>query len=757
LAAILLLGGWKSVAADKLPVEAGLDVQADSYEFNPETGLAVGDGNVQVLYRGMALTADHLDLNTKTNEVQARGNVCFKRGVFTWNGPQIRGNLTSRAFSFDQSWGQNGVWYFRTEQASTLMDGQHVLQNATLTTCSHLLEAGRAPHSSLNARRIVHYPDGGFKAYHVLYKLGRVPIFYLPIVWGNTREDSSSGVRLSVGYQSDWGGYALYDKEFQLGQNANTKMMLHYRTKNGFALGNETQLKTDTSQTKLLVYGMKDNDAPEEGDTEGYNRRFDKEENRYRVHLAHQQQLAADLSLRLNVDSLSDIDMQEDWFEREYRTTPQPSTYAELTYDRPNYQLSLSVRPQLNDFYTVVEKLPELRLGIPLQPLGQSGILYRSETTAAHLKMNWRDFDLERKNAAGTDVLADAEDYSSNRLDSLHVFSRPFTLFDDVNVIPRAALRLTHYSKSSQTKISTDQLSDLFEVDDPDNEDSLIDAVNYDDQGGDKLRVAGELGFEINRKYYRTWTQRSSSRFGVDGLRHVLVPYLNYTYAPKPSEDRDQLYFFDEADRLTQQNFVRVGLKQRWQTRRRRAIYTLATLDTYADFHFQKEDDYGHLGDFGARTQFMPNGNLRFGGMLLADMDTGTVNHASLSASHGDPGRLRSTLSYAYQNDYTSRTVFSMASTLDDFRGQSWLGRRYDESHTVGLGLEFPLGAKTSAQVSYSYDLVENEFARQSYRLLRDLHCWMGSLSFEEEDGDFSMMFLFYLKAFPDGRLSSSI
>ena len=159
---------------------------------------------------------------------------------------------------------------------------------------------------------------------------------------------------------------------------------------------------------------------------------------------------------------------------------------------------------------------------------------------------------------------------------------------DWLNINPRAGVRFTYYEKTSKRDISPDNLNTMFIVD-SDHGNPTGDVYNYDNNGGGKLRVVGEFGLEMNTKLYRTWGNVKSPYFALDGIRHVMVPYINYTYIPSPTEDRDNLYYFDDIDRITKQNFIRFGVKQRLQTRSgsygSENIRNWLTLENYYDFH----------------------------------------------------------------------------------------------------------------------------------------------------------------------------
>ena len=746
LLVLLLQTAWFAGVADGVEVAVpAAEIEADSYELQSATGIAIARGNVHASYQDVSVSADHAEYNTKTTDIVASGNVVLRRGVFVWRGQSVRGNLTQRDFTVGPYEAQAGPWHCVGGGGRHHSDGAVSLRDVRLSTCEYVDK----PHYCLKARRVHYYPDGGFKAYHAWYEVGRVPILYFPVVFGDTDTDVGN-VEIKPGYSSDWGGFLLLGREWRVGKRSSTKMLLDLRSKNGVAVGNETQLRTDSSQTDVLVYGMEDNDPPET--EEGFNRRFDVRDERYRGKLYHRQELGDNATLRLNLDALSDIDMLEDWFRRDHRRSPQPKSYADLAYETERLALSLTARPRVNDFYSVVERLPEARLDLPRQPLWDSGIYYQGHAAAAQLKMRWRDFDKPR--APG---LEDPADYETWRFDTLHMLYVPVKLRDLIQVVPRAGLRLTRYGDSSNRPLTVEDLVNLIDVDDPDYPDSTTDIVNYDEDGRARTRIAGELGLELSGKFYRTWRSTQSRRWHIDGLRHVVQPYANYTYSPSPSEERDQLFFFDTIDRLNKQHFVRTGTRQRWQTKRSNAIYTLASMDTYADFHFTKKDRRHKLGDLGTLLELRPSDRLRLRGLVVADMGEPDLSRAELGAEFGDPRRLVIGVSYAYVNRYTSQRTYAMGSFLPDYSWSQPLERLFDRNHSLSLRLEFPINAKTSGRIRYEYDIVENEVARQTYEITRNLHCWVGSLALDEENGDFRVLLLLYLKAFPKVDIDVSL
>ncbi len=756
-----------------------VSVAADQYEFDGKSGIGHGVGNVHVTSQGLTLDADEATYDNNTGAIKAHGNVVVSAdraatikgvakpgsgkeappvigdGKTVWRADEIVGNLRTRQFEVGHYKGHSGPLYMEGKSASVTLgkDGKTVIKGGDLTTCD--LADKDEPHYKMTASRITYYQDGNFTAWNVRFNVGRmwIPVFWLPGVWGST--NSGAGIEVKPGYNGRWGAFLLLSKQWKLSENVTTTMHLDLRSRNGLALGNETRITTEKTETDAILLGMDDMNTPTTSD--GYNRRFAATDLRYRAKVYHRENLADGLTLRAKVDKMSDIDMMENWFGRkgwgknEYRTDPQPKTFADVTLDSERYSLSFSARKSVNDFWSEVEQLPLLKFDMPRQPLGDSGFYYEGHSSVGKMKMSWRRFDVNDP------LMPNPEDYSALRADSLHMFYYPLQL-NELEIVPRAGGRVTYYDKSSQRRITVNDLDRMMAADDPDQDIPTVASPSYDSRGGSVMRLAAETGVEVSSKFYRTWSDYKSQRWNIDGLRHVVQPYANYTFAPSPSQDRDNLYFFDELDRLIEQNFIRFGLRQRWETRRSNRIYTLASLENYADFHFARGDGKAGPGGFGTVFRFDPREDFGMWTNAVVDMGAPTLNRGEVGFGIGDKKVLRTELSYLYRSHYTARSVYSMGSSLTDPIGDSIFAHEYDSVHYICLGFLFPINAKVNCELRTEFDIVDKRLARQMIEFTRDLHCWTGGLRFEYDDGGgVGVMVILTLKAFPGFQIKSGM
>jgi len=229
---------------------------------------------------------------------------------------------------------------------------------------------------------------------------------------------------------------------------------------------------------------------------------------------------------------------------------------------------------------------------------------------------------------------------------------------------------------------------------------------------------------------------------------------MNWTSVIDPSEDKDHIYFFDDIDRIDELNFLRVGTRQRFQTRRNKKIYTFASLDTYADFHATTRDEIEHLGDLGTMGTFRPKKELTIWTRFLIGMENTELNEFEIGTTFGNPNSFETTISYLYRNDYTSAPANSMNSYMPYYGSNSYFERDYEEANSMNVEFAFPINEKFRAKVGFEYDFYEWHLVEHYYELQRDLHCWTSGLRVGWDDGSFEAMMIFYLKAIPSYNLA---
>ena len=704
------------------------------------------------------------------------------RKAMSWSGNKAIGNLESGIFKFGKYVANIGGYTAIGESATRTPDGKIVIQDAETSPDLNFAEG----HSvfSIKSSKIVAYPssatdkrtrimqdeysrtahysdmessgwgddDYNIWGYNNLFYIGNVPVFWLPVFYKPAMGDIGNWT-FSAGNDTAWGYFANTTNHWNIIDNDKTQLslsnMIDYYSLRGLGLGNQTILNTENTRTELFAYGIADK-APNTN-YPSFSRfgQMKSGDVRYDITLTNMSHIADNLDFRGQFAKLSDLYFLYNFFDPIALINPQPATYGNFEYNHEHFDLGFTVRPRTNSFYSVVETLPELSLNVPRQELFK-GINYQGTTTLGYKSMKWRDFKISRAEA-GLGNGVDIEDYDSGRFDTLHFAYYPLKL-DWLNVTPRGGIRFTGYTRSSSQAISANDLDNMLQVQQPESR-SDANIVNYDSDGGAKGRFVGELGIELNTKISRSWNKVKNAYWDLDGLRHTMQPYVNYTYIPEPTVNRDNLYYFDDIDRISEENFARIGLQNRLQTRRGSwkdsQTYTWASMETYIDvlaggkndeYYFQggnknnspqRPSEYGgiqQLGDIGHIMTFNASEAMSFNFQFLLDgqrLSTGdwerSINKLSASGSYKLAEGWDVNGGWYYGTDGYSQGPFSMGSTFTRLQAGSVFQRIFTASNNVNGGLNYKINDRTLGTVSFDYDFEQNLMPGVTFSITRQL------------------------------------
>ena len=767
-------------------------------------------GNVYIPYGNMTITADQAMIDLESQDIEAKGNISFAtvkkeyrnvtldefellrrepgmaaeikgtvvdplgnqklqveiaRSSSAVTADRMSGNLLTGMMTFADLKLRAGNFVCKAKRGVRQPGGELKLKDMEVSTCEYLFEDQSHFSIGMSTANIYPHETEGFGfantekehtqyslwGYNTTLRIYGVPVFWLPMIY--TPKDESPGLfSTQLGRSGDWGYYILLTKKFQFSDypNASTSLELDFYSKRGIGYGERTSITTENSRTVINAYGIYDQEPYESSGGDPKNpwgkSRFEIPHQRFDLQITHRTHITPRLDFRGQLEWMSDPYMLEDYFQERADAVTEPATYAALEYQHDRFSAALYTRFQVNDFYTTVQKLPEARLDVPRQEiLPGTNLYYQGSHTADIFKLNWARFDRPWKNIYGR-----LKNYESGRFDTVNFLYYPIRT-DYINIVPRAGLRMTGYTNSSRRKISQNDIF-MMQAAADEREDHGVRVRNYDDHGHSKFRVLAEFGVEANTKIYNTWQNIRSDFFGLDGLRHICEPYVNYTFITDPTVNRNKLLYFDEIDRYEGMNFLRLGLRNRLQTRRGgfndSQVYEWFSMENFWDIHFDDDDDYNHVGDFCTRLSFNPVRQLSFYGFMSIDAGG---NHAhKIQAERGDrkagrPGMSGSffnrlyvsmeykpieditfILAYDYRDAYTARPAYSMGSTLSELYTSafdSYYSSTRVQAFTFGVTAPITPDRKTFASYKLDYDLEEGAFTRHAFAISRLFHC----------------------------------
>ncbi len=709
------------LAAQAQDTNGPINIEGETGEFDRATGLITYRNHININYGQSVLNADLLKVNMKTSEVFAEGNVIFQsEGGRLWRGDKLTYNFKTKVITGDT---------FRAGQPPYFISGDHLLTNPTnqtyTTTNAYFSTDDNArPNYRIRARKVVIIPGQMIEAQHATLYLGDVPVFYFPY-YKRSLGRHPNNFEFLAGYRSEWGPYLLNTYNWYWNERLHGGLHLDLRGQRGLGGGAGIRLQDPTLGDALFRYYYAHDLNPREVD--GFPK---PPADRQRVLFEYEKMMRTNLTVKSAVAYQSDPFIVRDFFESEYHDSVQPKSFAEVNRQWPNWNLNTLAQFRVNDFAETVERLPDVKLTGLRQQVGPTPLYYESESSMGYFR---HVFPTE------TNVFFPGltNSFGAFRADTYHQVLLPWTLFGWLNVTPRVGDRLTYYSQANERGSTTDE----------------------------QARNIFNTGAEITFKASRLYRGATSPLLAVDGLRHILQPSANYAFVPEPDDRPRALPQFDSElptsklqpldfpdynsiDSIDSRQVVRLGLHNKFQTKRDGRLDNLINWNLYTDWRL--EQHYETKLDPSTR---QPLGLEKQG--LFSDV------YSELDFKPRTWLTLSSELRYSPDQKLLREANHTLALMPNDVWSLS-LGHRFRrDTSELGVGNNLIIGTlfyrvneNWGVRISEHFEARDGVLEYQYYTLYRDFRSWTGALTLRIRDNrsgpdDFTVAFALSLKAFP--------
>ena len=675
-------------------------------EFQLKTGVATYKNGVVVKYGPTVLTADTVQIDRQSGETYAQGNVILQRETGQlWRGDRLTYNFKTRVIS-----GQN----FRAGQRPYFIGGEGLLTNPTngsdmATNAFFTTDDHPEPNYRIQARQIIIIPGQSIEARDAVAYLGPVPVMYFPYFHRDLTRHPNN-FEFLPGYRSLWGPFLLSSYNWYWNERLDGVVHLDLRGQRGVAGGPDFHWNDPTFGEGLFRYYYAHDEDPKQ--RPGYEKPG---ANRQRIYFGEQLNIRTNLTVRGVVSYQNDPSVVRDFFESEYQDDVQPKSFVEANQDWSNWNLNALTLFRVNDFQETVERLPDVKLTGLRQQIGPSPLYYESESSVGyfrHLFPNETNFF--------SPGLTNA--FGATRADTYHQITLPWTFFGWLNVIPRVGQRVTYYSEADGRGTTTEE----------------------------ETRGVFNTGAEVTWKASRVYRQAESELLDTHGVRHIIEPSFNYVFVPSLNTHPRRLPQFDSQlpssrllpidfpdynsiDSIDNQQVVRLGLRNKFQTKRDGQIDNLLKWDVYTDWRITPYHGQETFSDIYSDLDFKPRSWITFNSELRLSVEQAAL----VEANH----------------------------TLTLQPAQNWavaLSHRYlDDTPELGVGnnlisgtVFYQLNENWGARITEQFNARDGVLQYQFYTLYRDFRSWTGALTLRirEDTGqpnDYTVAFTFSLKAFP--------
>ena len=613
---MVALGGVVFAQTKEAPesVEPPLQITSDGAN-RYEGGIYYAEENVVVTYGGDVLMADQIHFNPTTKEATAKGNVRLYMMNQIYRGDLLTYNFRTKKILSER---------FRFLDGKMMVEGETInspeLGHYDIGSGSYSTDNRETPGWKIKASSVSLYPGDKTVIENSVAHFGDVPLFYFPYLVQYER-DVEGSVNISPGSVTRLGIYALGSYRFAVTDKLKGEIDVDYYSRRGWAGGARAVYKTpdknniDHPLTEVGLRGWYINDRGYQiydGDAERPAAAAPPR-GRYWFPYSHNTTIlkggnkvdpdrapafdSPSLTSRSQVNVLSDAYVTQDFFASDYIRNQQPNTYLDAMYQDPNFTVTANARTQINNLFQTQQQKPSAKIEFKRQaipgtynpeelakdPEANPGLFYEGESSVSYLGTQW------------SQVSTNNADYTAIRYDSYHQFLYPRQYFGWLNFTPKAGIRGTVYTRDNLAPTSAGLLNNQQNS----TQTTAISSSSLSDTS--LFRYVVNLGMDLSYKTYATWNDIKEKSMGVDGLRHIFEPFVNFSYIPRPNVRPTQFAGYDNRvnstesqplnptlynsiDSIDQMLIVRPGLMNRLMTQRDGVPYELANWKIYGDY-----------------------------------------------------------------------------------------------------------------------------------------------------------------------------
>jgi len=497
-------GAASGFEAEFVSEEDPIYFSGDRFSYNLKSEFVKGIGNVEVIQGESMLQGRRIIINLSTGVAEIEGDV-----VATRQGDRMEGEKGVYDFGkgegiFYSARGHSEPWYVSVDEARREASGRYSVENGSLTTCS-LAE----PHYRLRADSVTVVPEERVVARNMVLFAGPVPIFYLPYYSQGLGPDRPP-VEFSAGTQTDLGAYARVGYNLELGKEVQLNPHVWGFTKSGVGGGLDGRLNLFDGSGRgkfdsFYISDMNDDNTDEIG----------VEQDRGKADIYYRQELPYDVTTLFQLEYITDSEFLKTFDFDDYTGRELPETFVNVERTGEHSVISFTVRERLVDYIEDVDRLPELRVDLLEQRIGDTGLFFAATNDLAYL-------DNESGGPQATRNFSRAQ------------LGHPVRLWRWLGLAPFIGGDATYYSQTPAEE--------------------------------DEYRVSWNTGIVAQTRFQKVY----GSPFGrYSAFRHLVVPTATYRFRPDPDERPEELPQFDRVDLIDRQNMLEVEIKNYLQAKRR--------------------------------------------------------------------------------------------------------------------------------------------------------------------------------------------
>jgi LPS-assembly protein len=573
------------------------------FDYNTKEMVAL---DARLTYGELTLTADEIRYNDQAHQATAHGHLILTRGA-------VRLIADEGTYALDT--GKVRLTNTRAGYYPLYLQGRELegnIQEFTLKDATVTYGEPTSFSPQLRANALDFTEGKSFRAHGAHLSVGPIPLVPLP-VFSQRLDTPPLDTEIRAGYRSSLGAFLDVTALAPVANGVKFGPELGLYSKRGLILGPAVDYDTQRGDSSYFghfrsgyIYDFAS--AGDRGfglDSLGNEKQIGRD--RGYIDWRHLQTYGDHLTIMGQLGYWSDSETIRDFARQRFAHNQQPETFLEADYSGDNYVASAFTRLQPNDFQITQRREPEIRLDLLASPI-IPGLVQRSSASFVSLR---------------EDASTIAPKLSSERFDAFYGLERPTVLAPWLTATPVTGARISHYFSP------------------------LGDKDEY-------TRVLGQFGGDLRARAFGQFDVKSE-RWGIDGLRHLIEPFVQYRYIPDAEKGRAYIPDIDRTvfstrlptldlgdirylDDLNEINTLRYGLEQRLQTRDGKGgVRDLIILTLAQDRHFNRlVAPYARTSDLHADIALMPAKWIRFDAFQRFDPHNGSLEEFNSGVTFTD-------------------------------------------------------------------------------------------------------------------------
>ncbi|MBI5562492.1 MAG: LPS-assembly protein LptD [Deltaproteobacteria bacterium] len=387
------VAGAEGPSTDIFKKDSPIDLTADFVSYEKSTGTYAARGNVVITQEGTTLTADQANLDMTSGMAAAKGNVMVKdEGGNSLTGDNLRMNIREKTVV-----AMKGRIFYKAEnihlRGTVIRKTGRETYNAddiSYTTCDCPEDV--APPWSFTASSAELTVGQYLTGWNAFFRIKDVPVLYSPYVSVPIKRERQSGfLQPKPGY-SKLRGFVFRDSFFwAISKNTDATFDIDEETARGIGEGAEFRyIRNRRSTGEASVFHFKEKDIERVREFRkgvgNLSRPQDATNNRWRFKWRHAEGLPGGISLKANIDAISDNEYFIDFGKgAQERSLESVESNVSLNKNWSIYSITAQMRffnnlLADNDRQTL-QMLPAVSFTSSNQPVGDTPLYVSSESS----------------------------------------------------------------------------------------------------------------------------------------------------------------------------------------------------------------------------------------------------------------------------------------------------------------------------------------------------------------------------------------